>query len=217
MHKEPIIAKEKRSLERKERDKLIKKAKLERWVQCGLSRNGFVKKHTKVLQCDIPNAIQFMESPLFGTVPYVSARYVPPHLVSELADLESYIISKSNTKDYVQHKYGANGGMNLGISVVSGGVHAEKSKNISGSIHYSSVIKKYPELRGRLYSIIKEILDTVYGHCTWHRRMCLITEKLNYDSNEERAIPGIPVSKQTRKRQGSMVDGTKRSICPHCG
>ena len=34
MHKEPIIAKEKRSLERKERDKLIKKAKLERWVQC---------------------------------------------------------------------------------------------------------------------------------------------------------------------------------------
>ena len=37
-------------------------------------------------------------------------------------------------------------------------------------------------------------LMTVYGHCTWYRRMCLITEKLNYDSNEERAIPGIPVS-----------------------
>ena len=99
--------------------------------------------------------------------------------------------------------------MNLGISVVSGGVHADKSKNISGSIHYSSVVKKYPELRERLYRIIKETLDAVYGHCSWCRRMCLITEKLNYDSNEERAIPGVPAS-------GIWLNANPKTEKVHC-
>ena len=108
-----------------------------------------------------------------------------------------------------QHKYGANGGTNLGISVVNGGTYANKNKNISGTIQCSAALKKHPQLRKKHNLTLKKILCAAFGKCAWFRRLCLLTERLNYDSNEQRTIKDIPVS-------GSWLSTCPKIEKKHC-
>ena len=193
----------------------LQKAKVSRqelhqkWARIGLDSRGFVKRCTKVLLPELPSPIAFMEHPFFDSVPFLTVRSVPPELVSEMADIEACFLANSTKKDQTEHKYGANGGMNLGLSVVSGGGHSDKKKHISGSIHCSGVVKGKPELRKRLCRALNNIFQSAFGDCIWYRRMCHLTERLNSDSNEERTIPGIPAS-------GAWISTSPRVEEIHC-
>jgi len=193
--------KDRKPLTQEEKQKASNNCKVLRLERkaAGLDRDGFIKEDTliffpELLKCDV-----FKDHPIFegASVPFLVLRKVPMGLVDILSKIEDEIEEVITTKKnkFEGHKYGANEGLNLGIALVSGGVHASQEKSISGSIHRSRFAKEQPIIYGRLYEVFRSILEHSFGHCAWYRRMVALTEKLAKDTNGElRTIPGLPIS-----------------------
>lgn len=177
-----------------------KKKRQQNWskwyAENGMNAHGFVKKYTSVVFHD-PPSYHFEQHAFFHNIPYVAMRSnVQEDLLQELREIEEEIhsISKKTSIDPVIHRYGANKGYNLGLSVAPGYPHGNKDKGISGSVHWSCLVKNRPELRSRLMQVLTRILHGMYGKEAWFRRLLHITTKLNEETNETRTIPLLPIS-----------------------
>jgi len=100
-----------------------------------------------VLLSDLPLGVAFSNHPFFDGIPHVTLRENHSHL-SELRKIEEEISNLIHEEKSVlePHKFGANMGVNLGLSVVNGGNHADQSRGISGSIHFANFVKTRPDL-----------------------------------------------------------------------
>jgi hypothetical protein len=85
-------------------------------------------------------------------------------------------------------------GVNLGLSVAPGGIYGKAHLNTSGSIHSAKFMKNKPELRKRLYALIRDMLQEAYGNTGWFKRLLFLCNRLNEETKEERTIEGTPIS-----------------------
>jgi hypothetical protein len=154
--------------------------------------NGFVLQGTNVLFNTV-KGMNLKDHPFFHDIPQKCIRGFPMTKVDELRALEIELDAFAEKK-VEWHRYGANGGVNLGISVTDGGAHGNKECGYSGGIHCGFTLKSQPDLRRRVHSLIKSILDEAYGKVLWYRRMVHLCDRLNKESGEERTIPGTPLS-----------------------
>jgi hypothetical protein len=69
-----------------------------------------------------------------------------------LSSIKKEVTSRITKSDYAKHRYGANEGINLGVSVASGGCY-------HGSIHTAKFLKDKTNLRKRLHAVIREMLQ----------------------------------------------------------
>ena len=176
---------------------------------------GFVKRHTKVLRSDGPVS---RDDFIFHGIPQCVPRNFSSSLFDRLRDLENNVFPSAVLASHwfaeSTHKYGANGGINLGNRIVTGGRHASKSTGVSGSIHPCPMARNSPAEYASMISLLRGILEDCYGSCLWYKRLCRLCEHLNDESTEPRTLPGLPVSgvwysTKTRKEK-IHVD---RNIC----
>ena len=177
-----------------------KKERQQKWAKWyaenGMNAHGFVKKYTSVVFHDLPSC-HLEQHPFFHNIPHAAMRSnVPEDLLQELRDIEEEIhsISKTSSMDPVTHRYGANEGYNLGLSVAPGYPHGNKDKGTSGSVQWSGLVKSRPQLRSRLTQCLTKILHDMHGKEAWFRRLLHLTTKLNAETNETRTIPSLPLS-----------------------
>lgn len=162
----------------------------------GLTAGGLVKKCTPVLLSDTPKGVAFCQHPFFHAIPHVTLQAVGHEHLDELRALEEKILAVIAEDETVLelHRYGANKGVNLGLSVVGGGHYADKEKGVSGSIHFAKIVKSRPDLRFRVYNVFRKLLVGSFGKAAWYKRQLLLTQRLNFDSGETRTLPDMPVS-----------------------
>ena len=157
----------------------------------GLVAHGMVAPLTSVFLRIVTLATPLQDSAWFSQVPNHCIRPFSLEKVKSLRCLEEKILALElgGAKD---HKYGANGGFNLGISIVSGGRHAKHGK--SGSLHWAKALKAHPKLRKEMICLLRSILDEAYGDARWYINTKALCAKLNQDSREKRTLPGIPAT-----------------------
>jgi hypothetical protein len=159
-----------------------------------MTAEGYVKQYTQVVQPHLEKAIVFQKHAFFHSVPYAAPRELTERHVTMLAAIESEISPILPASYFTTYRYGANVGVNLGLSVAPGGIDGKAHLNTSGSIHLAKFMKDKPDLRNRLYSLIKEMLHETYGNMRWYKRLLFLCKRLNDDTKEERTIEGTPVS-----------------------
>ncbi len=161
------------------------------------SNHGFVKNSTKVLFGDTRHLQSFDSHPFFHKIPYACIRETRGNQAFvELRCLEKEIIEllQSSKGNYTGHKYGANEGVNCGMSFSGGGTLSNKDSGISGTVQWSGFIKRRPDLRKRLCNLFKIILEEAFGSCLWYKRLLRLTAKINSESGYERTLPGLPLT-----------------------
>lgn len=167
------------------------------YAENGLTSRGFVRKYTPVIFSDLPSANRFEQHPFFHNIPYAVVRgNVQTQLLDELRTIEKEVhrIGSTTSSKPATHRYGANEGYSLGLSVAPGYPHGDKAKGISGSVQWADFTKSRPELRNALVNCLSRILHHTYGHEPWFKRMLHLTTKLNSDTGETRTIPSMPIS-----------------------
>ena len=207
--KRKALQRQQSSLLKRKRDK-----ELSKWyAENGLTARGFVRKHTPVIFRDLPQNIIFEKHAFFHKIPHVAFRASVEHtLLDELRAIEKDVreISKTSSVDPTLHRYGANKGYNLGLSVAPGFPHGDKEKGISGSVQWAEIVKSRPQLRNALISCLTQILHKAYGDQAWFQRLLHLTTKLNTDTGETRTIPSLPISgiwlTQNPKEEGVHCD-----------
>lgn len=157
------------------------------------TKTGFVKDTTTVFLSHVQASDNLVEHPFFHGIPHQCVREFDIRLVSQLRSLEKQIAALVGPNSLAEHRYGANGGVNLGASVVSGGVHA-KVPGVSGSVQCARLLKDKPLLRTQLETLICHITNQAFGKCAWFRRIVHLCMRLNQQSGEKRTIPGTPFS-----------------------
>ena len=155
-----IVLPTKRKHKKKDNKKILEsiktvRQKLQLWrTKNGLTSNhGFVKTSTEVLFHDTRYLQKFDSHPFFHSIPYAIVRKTNGEkLFDKLRCLENEILEllKTSTNNYTAHKYGANEGLNCGLSCVGGGTLSNKEAGISGTVQWSGFIKGKPDLRKRL-------------------------------------------------------------------
>jgi hypothetical protein len=110
--------------------------------------------------------------------------------------LEKEIIEllQSSKENYTAHNYGANQGVNCGMSFSGGCTLSNKYSGISGTVQWSGFIKRQPDLRKQLCNFFKIILKEAFGSCLWYKRLLRLTAKINSESGYERTLPGLPLT-----------------------
>jgi hypothetical protein len=139
---------------------------------------GYVKNSTKVLFDDTRHHQSFDVHPFFHTIPYACIREtLGKHPFFELRCLEKEIqeILQASTKmKYTSHKYGANEGVNCGMSFSGGGTLSNKDSGVSGTVQWSAFIKGKPDLRKRLCDLFRIILQDAFGDCLWYKGLLVM-------------------------------------------
>ena len=199
-----IVLPTKRKHKKKDNNKILEsiktvRQKLQLWrTKNGLTSNhGFVKTSTEVLFHDTRYLQKFDSHPFFHSIPYAIVRKTNGEkLFDKLRCLENEILEllKTSTNNYTAHKYGANEGLNCGLSCVGGGTLSNKEAGISGTVQWSGFIKGKPELRKRLCGLFQRILNDCFGNCLWYKRLLHLTTKINTESGNDRTLPGLPLS-----------------------
>jgi hypothetical protein len=183
---------QKKKQTRTEKEKDQKRLRRLFFLANGLTMRGFVLKSSKLLLDGLAPE-NFRSHNIWHNIPYAVLRSVDESLLDRLRLIETKIASVLKNGDIADHKYGANVGYNLGYSIVSGGTHAGKSKNVSGSIHWCKTMKARPELRAELGSVFAEILENAFGSDPWYRRLKQIAENVRREENG-RFLDGMPLS-----------------------
>ena len=173
----------------------------------GLRADGMVRPETCVFFNRVTASTSLQDHAFFAQVPNMCLRRVSPEKVQHLCHLEKKVRSLFSGTAAVPHRYGANGGVNVGISVVDGGSHARAGK--SGSIHCSDCMKSHPKLRDDIISLLGSILDEAFGDLLWYKNSKALCAKLNQDSREKRTLAGMPAS-------GIWLSTTPRAEKIHC-
>jgi hypothetical protein len=190
-HKNRIQNEEFQTNEKRDRDSLL----LWRRENGLTASTGFVKHYTRVLFNDTRQLQSFDYHPFFHTVPYACVRETlgnQPFV--ELRCLEKEILEllpASTKRKYTTHTYGANEGLNCGISFSGGGVLSNKESGISGTVQWSAFIKGRPNLRKRLCNLFQRILLEAFGACLWYKCLLHLTTKINSESGYERTLSGV--------------------------
>jgi hypothetical protein len=160
----------------------------------GLSKEGYVKRYTQVLQSKLPKCIDFQKHPFSYSIPYNATRALKEqHIsrleqhISRLASIEDKITSLLPSSYFITHHYGANEGVNLGLSIAPEGMY----RNI---IHSARFVKNEPDLRKRLYALIRDMMQETYGNTGWYKRLLFLCRRLNEDTGEEPTQGGMPIS-----------------------
>ena len=111
------------------------------------SNHGFVKSSTKVL-FDDTRYLQKFDSHPFSHRYAIVRKTIGEQPFDKLRCLENEILEllKTSTNNYTAHKYGANEGLNCGLSCAGGGTLSNEEDGISGTVQWSSFIKRQPEL-----------------------------------------------------------------------
>lgn len=168
---------------------------LRQWrAKHGLNRaTGFVLPKTNIFLPFVKQNTLY-DSPWFDGIPHTCIRDFPKHRLETLMALEIELIKRTRTGDLAEHKYGANKGVNIGKSVVSGGSHACKTEGISGSIHDAKAAKENKDLKVQVWDTIVGVLHDAFHNELWFRRQVHLCAQLNKQSGEERTIPNSPIS-----------------------
>ena len=127
-----------------------------------------MKKHTKVLLSDIPKGTKFGNHAFFHGVPHIALRELEvTHLFEELGALEKEVATVLEDQSVVleSHKYGANMGVNLGLSVVDGGTchtlntfQVPMSLNLSVASPFSMILE---------HQVLKLISESLFPRLRW--------------------------------------------------
>jgi hypothetical protein len=149
-----------------------------------LRRKGQLNKRTKVFLPRIASGPDFCVHPIFLRIPNVTLRPIQQNLFKILRRL---LRSEIEPLVNVQSHLNANEGIQLGMSVVSGG----KKRN---TIQWGMFMKTRPELRLRLCNVLGQILHTTFGKCRWYQRLVRVTNELARNTGEQRTLPGLPCS-----------------------
>jgi hypothetical protein len=179
------------SPEEKERRRLSQRDTAFAYVAAGMNRYGYIKQSTRVCHDGLlPSA--FHNHPFFHGIPHLSLKgTVQPVLLEQLRSIEREMRDMHRIQKY---RYGANEGVNVGISVLTGGHFSDANKGILGSLHSADVVKDRPDLRKRIVDLFTEILEEFYGDQAWYKRLLCLTTQLNEETGECRTIPGLPLS-----------------------
>jgi hypothetical protein len=179
------------SPEQKESRRISQRATAFAYQAAGMNRYGYIKQSTRVCHDGLlPSA--FYNHPFFHGIPYASLKgTVRPVLLDQLRSIEREVRDMHRSQ---KHRYGANEGVNVGISILTGGHFSDANKGISGSLHSADVVKGRPALRKRIVDLFTEILEESYGDQAWYKRLLCLTTKLNEETGESRTIPGLPLS-----------------------
>jgi hypothetical protein len=97
-------------------------------------------------------------------------------------------------RKYTTHKYGANEGLNCGISFSGRGTLSNKESGISGTVQWSAFIKGRPDLRNHLSNLFQIILLEAFDACLWYKCLLHLTTKINSESGYERTLSGLPLT-----------------------
>lgn len=157
----------------------------------GMDKDGYIKATTPVFFKTV-NGIRLHAHPLFklACIPHMDKRVISADIFAQLLDVERQLkpfLGRMNK--LAEHRYGANKGVNLGKSVVTGGTHARNG--YSGSIHRAKAAKSIPrDLHKQICDLISTILLDAYGDTAWFRRMERLCSRLNSESKEERCVQG---------------------------
>ena len=138
----------------------------------------FVKAETPVLQDVVPQCWKFVDHPFFHKIPNISLGRTSEEVNDKLQAIEEEVLAQLVGKKLEGHRYGANLGVNLGLSFVGGG---GPGKGYSGTIQHAAFVKDKLELRKRLYNTLGEGLGIAYGNHSWYKRLVKLTQKLNQD------------------------------------
>lgn len=181
------------------KQKVQKKKELRQWHRShGLTHRGFVRKKTKVFFNELDPGAGFPNDPVFHGVPHLCMRRAEVdsanwqsllEVEQELKELIKQKIIKVDT-----HKFGANKGVNVGLTVRVGFPCGDKEAGMSGSVQWSDIVKGRPLLRNKIINTFKGLIEERFGKLTWYERLKKITKKLNEDSNETRTIPDLPIT-----------------------
>jgi hypothetical protein len=179
------------SLEQKESRRISQRATAFAYLAAGMNRYGYIKQSTRVCHDGLlPSA--FYNHPFFHGIPYASLKGTVRHvLLDQLRSIECEVRDMHRSQ---KHRYGANEGVNVGISFLTGGHFSDANNGISGSLHAADVVKGRPELRKRIAELFTEILEELYGDQAWYKRLLCLTTKLNEETGESRTIPGLPLT-----------------------
>jgi hypothetical protein len=104
------------------------------------------------------------------------------------------LLPASTKRKYTTHKYGANEGLNCGISFSGDGTLSNKESGISGTVRWSAFIKGKPALRKCLCNLFQRILQEAFGACLWYKCLLHLTKKINSESGHERTLCGLPLT-----------------------
>ena len=128
----------------------------------GLDHKGFVKKDAKLLLDATPAGPNFNNWPPFHGIPNTAMRTtnVSSSEWQDLLHIEGETKKTLRKSNLVGHKCGANQGVNLGISFVTGGSLSNRKKGMSGSLHWSGFVKDKPLLRKKTTSCFQHLLHT---------------------------------------------------------
>jgi hypothetical protein len=113
-----------------------------------------------------------------------------------LRRLEQEILEKlpEDSKQYMPHKFGANRGVNCGMTLSGGGSLSNKTSGVSRTVQWSRFIKNRPDLRRQLCQCFQTILFEAFCDLLWYKRLICLTTKINSDSGFDQTIPGLPLT-----------------------
>ena len=182
----------KRKHTRTAEEKENKKKRQDFFRRNGLTLRGFVLKHSTLLMNDVPPQ-DFHCHAMWHNIPYSVLRPVENDLLVRLRCVEVRFLQILKDGDITDHKYGANEGYNLGLSVAPGYPHGNLEKGISGSIQWSKALKDKPALRAELGLIFRDILERAFGSDPWYCRLKAIAEKVRREE-AGRVLDDMPLS-----------------------
>lgn len=172
---------------------------------------GCVKKYKgSAVMTTIDEGHKKHTDPIFHSIPLLSPSRISSRLAQEMRAVEQRIVSHLRHRrrrrhrqvtmpdgrviviiDGGGHNNGGNNGINFGFRVLTGGGHANKERNISGSIQ---ACDDCPVPTEELWNVIRSILDEAFGKKLWYKRAIRIAEQLQRESGDIRFVPGTPIS-----------------------
>jgi hypothetical protein len=154
-------------------------------VMYGLTRNGF-----KTVVADrnkfVFNSELVRQSPDYRLrfIPTASRRAMSKPSLEKLQALEEKLVMHFETMrlrggvGYTSDARDSNRGKSLARTVVSGGQYANKSSNISGSVHLNSNLKSVPLLQEEVNTVVTQIIIDVYGTLPWFRLLMFLLKDI---------------------------------------
>ena len=178
-----------RSQKESTRNQLTRK-RLHKWrMQNGMSKTGRLNESTRVFFSCIPPGRGFCSHQIFPKTPNQTLRQISKEHWKKWKSIErevgQSIEQKALRRKTAQGHLNVNLGVQLGMSVVSGG-------RGSNTIQWGAFMKNRPHLRKRMCGVLRDMMEDTFGGCWWYRRLLELVQKLNLQSREDRTLPGIP-------------------------
>lgn len=138
-------------------------------------------------------------------IPFLRQTQMGTAMLQELQQLELEMLQLK--RKVTVHKYGANQGYYVGYSVVSGGQACSAYPGSSGTIQVAPLVRKHPDLRGRLWGFFARLEHALFEGMGWYE---VLKKRLKFVP-EGRVVPGTCFSglwmTSNPKGESPHVDG----------